>query len=132
MYRRWSGHCPIGGKMLKILFVLFISLPLFACTGVNVDGKLAVDGQSWKLNQNFTLDREQSIPLGPYILSMTVSHSGNIYKAKYKVEEKKAGKLVLVTAGEEDEIDLSKSRDIMAKGEEGQPHSIITLKLNHL
>lgn len=132
MYRRWSGHSPIGGKMLKILFSLLICLPVFACTGVNVEGKLAVDGQTWKLNQNFTLEREQSIPLGPYILTMTVSHSGKDYKAKYKLEEKKPAKLVLVTQGEEDEIDLAKSRDIMAKGEEGQPHSIITLKLNHL
>ncbi len=132
MYWRGSGHRPIGGKMLKFLFLLFLSFPALACLGVNVEGKLAVDGQTWKMSQKFDLGKEYSVPMGPYILSMTVTHEGKTFLSKYKVEEKKGTKLVLVTKGEEEEIELGKSRDIMAKGEEGQPNSIITINLKDI
>ncbi len=118
--------------MLKFIFFILISFPALACLGVNAEGKLAVDGQTWEMNQNFTLGNEQSIPLGPYIFSMTVSHSGKLYRAKYKLEEKKGTKLILITKGEEDELTTGKITDIMAQGEKGQPHSIITLKLKEL
>ncbi len=132
MYRSRSGHCPIGGKMLKFLFLFMISFPALACLGVNVDGKLAVDGQTWKINQTLTFGREHAFRMGPYILSMTVTHSKTDFLVKYKVEEKQKNKIVMVTQGEEGEIDLNSSRDIMAKGLEGQPNSIITLQLRDI
>ncbi len=132
MYRSWPGHSPIGGKMLKFLFLFLFSFPAFACLGVNVDGKVAVDGQTWKMNQTFTFGREQSVRMGPYILSMTINHNKTDFRVKYKLEEKKENKLITVTRGEEVEIDLNTSRDIMAKGLEGQPNSIITLKLRDI
>lgn len=132
MYRSRPGHSPIGGKMLKFIFLFLFSFPAFACLGVNVDGKLAVDGQTWKMNQNLTFGREHSFRMGTFILSMTVSHSKTDFLVKYKVEEKKGNKLVMITYGEEGEIDLNTPRDIMAKGLEGQPNSIITLKLRDI
>lgn len=132
MYRSRPGHCPIGGKMLKFLFLFLVSFPALACLGVNVDGKVAVDGQTWKINQTFTFGREQSVRMGPYILSMTLSHSKTDFRVKYKLEEKKENRLLTVTRGEETEIDLNTPRDIMAKGVEGQPNSIITLTLRDI
>ncbi len=132
MYRSRPGYRPIGGKMLKFLFLVLFSFPAFACLGVNVDGKLAVDGQTWKMNQTLTFGREHAFRMGPYILSMTVTHSKTDFLVKYKVEEKQGTKLVTVTRGEEGEIDLNASRDIMAKGLEGQPNSIITLQLRDI
>lgn len=132
MYRSRSGHGPIGGKMLKFLFLFLFSFPAFACLGVNVDGKVAVDGQTWKMNQTFTFGREYGIMMGPYILSMTITHSKMDFTVKYKLDEKKGLKLVRVTEGVEEEVDLNTSRDIMAKGLEGQPNSIITLKLKDI
>ncbi len=132
MYRSRPGHSPIGGKMLKFLSIFLISFPAIACLGVNLDGKLAVDGQTWKMNQTLTFGREHAFRMGPYILSLTVTHSKTDFLVKYKVEEKLKNKLILITHGEEGEIDLNSSRDIMAKGLEGQPNSIITLQLRDI
>lgn len=70
--------------------------------------------------------------MGSFILSLKIkpgkSESHNLL---YKVEEKKGLKLILVTKGEED-IKEKKPNTIYAKGEEGQPHSIITIQLNDI
>ena len=117
---------------MKFLSIFLISFPAIACLGVNLDGKLAVDGQTWKMNQTLTFGREHAFRMGPYILSLTVTHSKTDFLVKYKVEEKLKNKLILITHGEEGEIDLNSSRDIMAKGLEGQPNSIITLQLRDI
>ena len=118
--------------MLKMIFAFFITLPVFACSGFLVEGKLAVDGQTWKFSRKFRMGAEEMIPAGPYIISMAFTYPEAGYLAKYKVEEKKGTSLVLVTKGEEDEVEMDKSRDIMAKGEQGQPNSIITIKLKDI
>jgi hypothetical protein len=118
--------------MLKYLLVLFISFPALACLGVNIDGKLAVDGETYKFNRTFKLAHEEMIPAGPYIVTMTVTHPEGGLFVKYKVEEKKGTKLTLITKGEEEELEIDKSRDIMAKGEPNQPNSIITIKLKDI
>ncbi len=118
--------------MLRFIFCLLISIPVFACTGVNVEGKLAVDGQTWKMNMNIAMGKDISVPMGPYIFTMKLIHPEGGYLVKYRLEEKKGTTLTLVTKGEEEEIELNKSRDIMARGEEGQPNSIITLRLKDI
>jgi phosphopentomutase len=115
--------------MLKFLFVLFMTFPALACSGFNVEGKLAVDGQTWKFARKFHLGSEEKIPAGPYIISMTFTYPEIGYRVRYKIEEKKGTTLTTVTNGDDDELELGKTRDIMAKGEQGQPNSIITIKL---
>ncbi|MFL5783061.1 MAG: hypothetical protein ACJ76H_00545 [Bacteriovoracaceae bacterium] len=118
--------------MLKILFLFFITFPALACSGFLVEGKLSVDGQNWKFNRKFKLGQEEMVPAGPYIVSMTFTYPENGYRAKYKIEEKKGTSLVLITRGEEDDLVTGKSRDIFARGETGQPNSIITVQLKEI
>lgn len=118
--------------MLKYLLAFFISFPALACLGVNIDGKLAVDGQTYKFNRTVKLAQEDLIPAGPYIISVTVTHPEDGLFMKYKVEEKKGTTLTLITKGEEEEIEIGKARDIMAKGEPNQPNSIMTIKLKDI
>lgn len=119
--------------MLRFIFLLFISLPAFSCTNLFVEGSLAVDGQTWEFSRKLRgIGKEDSIPAGPYIIAMTVTHPESGLFVRYKVEEKKGTSLVLVTKGTEEELVLNKPRDIMARGEQGQPNSIITLKLKDI
>lgn len=96
-----------------------------------VEGSFAVDGETWKINQKFDHNKEYVMPMGPYIVKMTVK-PGKTQTLVYVVQEKKGTNLVLVTKGEEEEIKAGQSRDIFAKGEEGQPNSIITVKLTDI
>lgn len=133
MYWRRTRDRPVGRKMLKYLFLMFITFPALACTNLFVEGKLAVDGQTWKFSQKLRgLGKEDSFQVGPYLVAMTFTYPDKGYRVRYKVEEKKGITLTTVTHGEEDEIEMNKSRDIMARGEAGQPNSIITLKLKDI
>jgi hypothetical protein len=119
--------------MLKYILLILVSFPAISCTNLFVEGKLAVDGQTWKFNQKLRgIGKEEAFQVGPYIIAMTFTYPENSYRLRYKIEEKKGTTLTMVTKGEEDEIETNKSRDIMARGEEGQPNSIITLKLKDI
>ena len=50
---------------------------------------------------------------------------------KYKVNHKKETTLLLISEGEE-ELKEGKIQDIYVKGQNGYPHSIISIKLNHI
>lgn len=119
--------------MLKILATIFsfvLTFNVWACW--KVEGSLAVDGETFKLNQKFVHDKAYSFPMGSFILNLSIhprKNGNNI--VKYSLNEKKGTTLVLVTKGEE-EIKNDSSKDIFAKGEEGQPNSIITLRINHI
>ncbi len=132
MYRSWSGHRPLGGKMLIKFFtvsLLMLNLNAFACW--KVDGSLAVDGETWKINQKFEHNKEYIFPMGTFILKLTIK-PGKTQTLVYVVQEKKGTNLTLVTKGEEEEIKVGESRDIYAKGENSQPNSIITVKLTNI
>lgn len=132
MYRSWPGNRPVGGKMLtKFLTIAFLTFSLNAFACWKVEGSLSVDGESWKLNQKIEHNKEYIFPMGTFILKMTVK-PGKTQKLVYVVQEKKGTTLTLVTKGEEEEIKVGESRDIYAKGEEGQPNSIITVKLTNI
>lgn len=133
MYRCRTRDSPVGRKMLKLIILTLFSFPALACSNLFVEGKLAVDGQTWKFNQKMRgIGKENSFQVGPYIIAMTFTYPDKGYFVRYKIEEKKGTSLNLVTKGEEDEIELNQSRDIMARGVEGQPNSIITLKLKDI
>lgn len=133
MYRSRSGDSSFGGKMLKILasFLTLFSLSAFACW--HVDGSLAVDGEVFKFNQKVEHKKEYLFPLGNFILKFTLyPQDKKNTMMRYVVQEKKGLKLLNVTTGEEENIKENIKRDIFAKGEEGQPNSIITVKLKHI
>lgn len=134
MYRCWSGNRPIGGKMLKKLFLgslLLLSLNAFACW--KVDGSFAVDGDTWKINNKFDHGKEYSFPMGTFILTLKVrTEKDKSQTLVYKVQEKKGTNMTLVTEGEEEALKVGESRDVYAKGKEGQPNSIITVKLTDI
>ncbi len=134
MYRSWPGNRSIGGKMLKKLFITFLvvfSFNALACW--KVEGSFAVDGDTWKINNKFDHGREYSFPMGTFILTMKIrTEKDKSQTLVYKVQEKKGTTLTLVTEGEEEAIKVGESRDVYAKGKEGQPNSIITVKLTNI
>jgi len=70
--------------------------------------------------------------MGTFILNMSLLPGGkNKHKLKYSLIEKKRLTHTLVTKGE-DIIKEKATKEIFAKGEEGQPHSIITIKITHI
>lgn len=134
MYWCRTGDRGIGGKMLRSLFILFIftfSVSAFACW--KVEGSFAVDGESWKINNKFEHNKEYIMPAGNFIVKLTLKPEGkDLSQLSYVVHEKKGTNLILVTKGEEEAIKEGEQRDIFAKGEEGQPNSIITVKLTNI
>ena len=117
-------------KTFIALATLLLSLAAFACW--KAEGSFAVDGETWKINQKFDHNKDYSLPMGTFILNLKlVPLKGGMNNLLYSVHEKKGAKLTLVTKGEE-EIKENTDREIFAKGEEGQPNSIITIKLKQL
>jgi len=129
-----SGYRAVGGKMLKKLFL--ITLVLFSVNALacwKVEGSFAVDGDTWKINNKFDHGKDYSFPMGTFILTMKIRTEKDKSKTLvYKVQEKKGTILTLVTEGEEEALKVGESRDVYAKGKEGQPNSIITVKLTDI
>ena len=131
MYRSRSRDRPLGGKMLIKLIIttlLLFSFNAFSCW--KVEGTVAVDGEVWKIHQKVEHGKEYIFPMGTFILKITVK-PGKTLTLLYVVHEKKGTGLTLVTKGEE-EIKPNNQREIYAKGETGQPNSIITIKLTNI
>lgn len=117
-------------KKTLLLFVLLFSQAALACW--KIDGSFAIDGETYKFSQKIDHNKEYKIGGGVFILSFTVKELNKTNsEVKYKIEEKKGTKLTLVTFGSE-EVENKKSNDIFAKGEEGQPNTIITVKLTDI
>jgi len=117
-------------KLLIISALMMFSLSAIACW--KVEGTLGVDGETYKIHQKFDHGKEYLFPMGSFILKLTLKPGKDKkHKVSYVLQEKKGVTLTLVTKGEED-ISEEKTEEIFAKGEEGQPNSIITLKLNHI
>jgi len=110
-----------------LILLLFITNTALACW--KAEGSFAVDGETFKFSQKIDHNKEYKFPGGNFILSMTVTPDGKeMNNLQYKIEEKKGLKLILVTHGTE-ELKPKKKTDIFAKGEDGQPNSIITINL---
>lgn len=136
MHWCWSGYCSIGGKMLKKLLIVItfmFSFSALACW--KLEGSVGIDGETYKLNQKVDHDKEYILPMGAFIFKMTVStnqENKKLKNMKYVVQEKKGTSLILVTSGEEEDIEVGKAKEIYAKGEEGQPHTVMTIKLTDI
>jgi hypothetical protein len=119
--------------MLNFLVVLLILVSNNAIACWKIEGTLGVDGETWKIHQKFEHHKEYIMPAGNFILKLTLRpQSKNLNKLSYVLQEKKDNKLILVTQGEEEDIHEDKKREIFAKGETGQPNSIITIKLTNI
>lgn len=133
MYWRRSGNRSIGRAMLKKIFLLttlLLSFNALACW--KVEGELAVDGESWKINQKFIHNKDYSFPMGTFILTLSIKPGEkNNHQLKYSLMEKKGITQVLVTKGE-DVVSEKETEEIFAKGVEGQPNSIITIKITNI
>lgn len=134
MYWGWPGNRSFGGKMLKKIFfttLLLISVNAFACW--KVEGSFAVDGETWKINNKFDHGKDYSFPMGSFILTMKFrTEKDKTQTFVYKVQEKKGINLTLVNEGEEEAIKVGETREVYAKGKEGQPNSIIIVKLTEI
>lgn len=134
MYWSWSGNRSFGGKMLKKLFLvslILVSVNAFACW--KVEGSFAVDGETWMINNKFDHDKDYSFPMGTFILTLKLrTEKDKTQTLIYKVQEKKGINLTLVNEGEEEAIKVGETREVYAKGKEGQPNSIIIVKLTEI
>lgn len=134
MYRSRPGNRCFGGKMLRKLFLLSLflfSLNAFACW--KVEGSFAVDGETWKINNKFDHNKEYIFPMGAFILKMLFkTEKDKTQTLVYVVQEKNGTTLTLVTEGEEEAIKVGETREVYAKGKEGQPNSIIIVKLTDI
>jgi hypothetical protein len=118
-------------KILGLLLLL-VSSSAWACWSIDLN--LGIDGEDYKFQQKIDHDKKYSLHLGSYILNLKLIKNKNKNKTinfEYKLEERKEKKLIIITQGEE-EIAINVKKEIYAKGEENQPHSIITLKLSPL
>lgn len=112
-------------KIILIALLLW-TLPALACW--RAQGSLAVDGETWKFDQKIEHNKEYLFPMGTFTLKFTVKKKKGTNTFVYVVQEKKGLTLTNVTMGDE-EVETGKDREIYAKGLEGQPNSIITIKL---
>jgi hypothetical protein len=98
-----------------------------------MEGSFAVDGETWKIDNKVEHNKEHIFPAGNFIVRLTVKpQDKKLNSLSWTVHERKANSLVLVTKGTEEDIEAGKSREIYAKGEEGQPNSIIIVKLTNI
>lgn len=116
-------------KNITIVISLFFSLTAMACW--KLEGKLSVDGEDWKIHQKVDHGKEYSLPMGSFILNFSLNTLKKQNIIKYSLFEKKGIKTILVTKGS-DNLEVSKTKEIYAKGEENQPNSILSLKLSDI
>jgi hypothetical protein len=118
-------------KKITTIFVLLFSINAFSCWVV--EGSFSTDGEVWKFNQKFEHNKEYIIPAGEFAVHLVlVEKNKKPDILRYEIKQKKGLKLELISKGEEEELELNKVRDIFAKGEEGKPNSIITIKLSKI
>jgi hypothetical protein len=119
-------------KSILIFILVLLSLPTLAC--LRIEGKVGVDGQTYKLDQKLDLNQEYNMAMGSFLFAFRLGPDPKVmnqYIFKYRLEERKNNKLVKVSEGDE-EVGTTRSHEIFAKGEEGQPNSIITVKFSEI
>ncbi|MFP5386751.1 MAG: hypothetical protein ACLGHN_11770 [Bacteriovoracia bacterium] len=118
-------------RFLLLLVFMSFSVSAFACW--KVVGSLSVDGETYKINNRFDHNKEYLFPMGNFIVKLLLKPQDKKRNTLvYVIHEKKGTKLTLISKGEEEDLIEGAERDIFAKGEEGQPNSIITVKLIHI
>lgn len=111
-----------------LLFLSLISFNAFADWQTELT--LGIDGETFASEKMILVNaKESSIPLGRYLLKLTITKSkeDKFLEVSYALSEKTK----LVAKGK-DEIEDRPTNEIFAKGEKGQPNTIITLKMKSL
>ncbi len=115
---------------LMIIFLFLFSFKAIACW--ELKGSIAIDGETFTIQQKVNHAKDYSFPIGTFIFNLKIiTGKAKAHTLTYSLFEKKQAKLILVTNGEE-EILEQKTKEIFAKGESGQPNSILTFILNHI
>ncbi len=118
-------------RQMALVALLVMSLPAEACW--RLSGTFAVDGESWRFDSKVEHNREYVFPAGTFILKLTLKPQDKKRATLvYVVHERKEKNLILVTSGDESDLEAGKLRDIYAKGATGQPNSIISVKLTDI
>jgi hypothetical protein len=117
-------------KNFLCLILITFSFKAWSCW--KVSGTIAVDGQNWDFTQSkMESGKTISFPLGPYIFNLTGYPKKDLpIKFEYELLEKQGSSLVAVTQGSEI-VKPEKKSDILARGNSGQPHTIITILFSH-
>lgn len=113
---------------MKYLFAFLCLFPLVAFANWKADVTLAVDGETFESKAlAFSSGNVLNVKLGTYSVKLTLKEikGEKNLDVTYLVEQT-SPKPVLVNKGS-DLIGSSGSNDIYAKGETGQPNTIITL-----
>ena len=117
---------------MRMLILALFTLPLIASAEWKADLSFGVDGDTWNQQQVvFTPGKETAILFSRHQLKLSLlrnKQEGGV-DVTYLVQEKKNNTFVVVAKGTEN-IDDKKQSEIFAKGEPGQPNSIITLKFH--
>lgn len=118
-------------KKISAIFCLLFSINAFSCW--IAEGSFSTDGEVWKFNQKLEHNKEYIIPAGEFAVHLVLIEK-NLKPdiLKYEIKKKKGLRLEVISKGEEEDLELNKARDIFAKGEEGKPNSIITIKLSKI
>jgi hypothetical protein len=115
--------------LIRFLLLFFFTTSAWACW--RMEGKLAIDGESWTFDQKVKHDKTYSLPAGSFIFNFKLIKKAEDILFSYNVSEKKNNNLVLVSKGEEN-LKLDQTKDIFSKGESNQPNSIITIKIRNI
>lgn len=116
--------------MMKALILTFLVFPLLSFAQWKTDLSLSIDGETWKKAQvELNQDKESVIDFSRHQLKLSLQRNkqeGGVDVA-YLIQAKGTKGVVTIAKGTEN-IDDSKASEIYAKGEPGQPNSIITFK----
>jgi hypothetical protein len=112
--------------LIRFFLVFLFTTSAWACW--RIEGKLAIDGQSWAFDQKVNHDKTYSLPAGNFIFSFNLIKKAEDILFSFSVFEKKSNNLILVSKGEEN-LRLDHTKDIFAKGESNQPNAIVTIKI---
>ncbi len=108
---------------MKTIVFLFTLFPFYAMA-LTLAGQVSIDGEDFEFKKKISLGKESVFPMNSFLYKVTVIRLENKkYQAKFNLFEKDK----LVTKGEE--FITGEGKYIYAKGEQGQPNSIITLKI---
>jgi hypothetical protein len=117
-------------KSFLILFLITLSSTAFGCWSLS--GSFSIDGETWKIHNKLEHNQDYILPAGNFILKLSIQKpTKGINTLSYLLHEKKGTRLIVVSKGRED-FETDKLVNFFLKGEEGQPNSIITMKLTNI
>ncbi len=133
MYWSWAGNSLISGKMLKIFLLISFSLVSSNSYGCLIGkGSLSIDGEIFPLHQKFEPKKKYLFPAGSFLLQIRLVEKGKKLKLSYVIKEKRGTTLMIISRGDEEDMEEGQEREIFAKGLPGKPNSIISFTFEHI